>query len=60
MNYFKLKCKCKKSNIKIEWGSNNSTIPLTKKDFMTRLICWSLGLSTFLWIIKYMIIPMLM
>jgi len=60
MNYFKYKRKCKKSNIKIEWGSNNSTTMLPKRDFMTILIWWSLDLSTFLGIIKYMIIPMLM
>lgn len=60
MNYFKYERKCKKSNIKIEWSLNNSKNPLTRKDFVTRLIWWSLDLSTFLGIIKYMIIPMLM
>lgn len=60
MNYFKLERKCKKSEIKIEWSSNNSTTLSFKMDFMTRLILWTLGLSTVLGIIKYMVIPMLM
>lgn len=57
----KLKCKWQKIKIDLEYGTNNSSDLSVKADgsIMSKLIKWSLGLSTLFGIWKYLIIPLL-